>query len=226
MSTNIKKTNIIKYFTISFCVIMCLLATVAIINPLSSQKKSIASSVDIIYNKINSDLIEMSEVSPELAMSSNPYDYIKASKGYNHLIELGVEAIPYISNYITNSESGLSSYILAIAIEDIASCNVYEATGIDWATSKEFANAWDNFKSNATDNVNKIIKRNKDAEDIIEEIKPYGVLAIHAINNLEKSSNTRNLSFTNKECITKLSEYKDTFNLTSSEEKVLSNYIK
>ena len=69
-----------------------------------------------IHNIIEQDnyILEMSKVSSEIAMSSNPYDYIKNSHGYDKLVELGVKAIPYIAEYLNESDAGLTSYILAI----------------------------------------------------------------------------------------------------------------
>ena len=101
-----------------------------------------AQEVNNVCNELVDDIDSIREISPELAMSSNPYDYIKNNENYDKLVALGKDAIPELGKRIVNGSNGLYEYMLAAAIEDISDRNVYNETGIDWATANEFVTAW------------------------------------------------------------------------------------
>jgi hypothetical protein len=51
-----------------------------------------------------------------------------------------------MEEYIANN-SGLDSYIVALAMEDIEDINIYEETKINWTNGQEFLRAWRIYKS-------------------------------------------------------------------------------
>ena len=226
MDNSIKNNKIVKYSMICFVTLMIIITFVALLLSNSSKKKSMASNIEYITEEINTDVMEISKVSPETVTSSNPYDYIENSEGYDKLVDLGIEAIPYITEYVNDADACLTSYILAIAMEDITDCSIYEAEGVDWCTSKEFADAWNNFRNTSKYKVNKILNSNKAIDEKIDELKPYGVFAVPAINNMENKNITRGISENNNSDMMKLVKYGDSFKLDSNEIEFLDNYLK
>lgn len=95
------------------------------------------------------------EISEEVEenMSSNPYDYIRVSCKYRKLLSLGKDALPKMEQYIEDN-GGLEGYIVALAMEDIENCTMYEETNIDWANSQEFLRAWRVYKRKNNYNFN------------------------------------------------------------------------
>jgi len=98
-------------------------------------------STNMDYSQENADV-----------MSSNPYDYIKYSEEYKNLITLGKEALPQLKNILETQDGDLNSYMIALAMEEIAGVNIYEETNVDWSTSKEFLNAWNVYEKKITVN--------------------------------------------------------------------------
>lgn len=225
MDNSIKSNRVVKISVICLIVAMVFVTIFAIIFFNGKKTKSMAANVEDLYNEINSDIEEMATVSPEVAMSSNPFKYIENSEGYDKLVNLGVEALPALDEFVNEADGGLSSYILAIAMEDIANCSVYEATGIDWSTSTEFASAWVNFKNNATEKVEDIIRSDESTKNKLEQIKAYGVFAVPAIDKVEDSMTKRSFSSVDNDTMKKLSKYRDSFNLSTDEIDTISEYI-
>lgn len=135
MNKNIKKSIIIVSLGCAITALSCAFLV-------TNQKKSMAQEVNNICEDIVEDVESMRVVSSEIAMSSNPYDYIKNCDAYDDLVALGKDAIPEIGRQIVNGSNGLNEYMLASAIEEISGRDVYEETGIDWSTGEEFVTAW------------------------------------------------------------------------------------
>ena len=212
--------------------IVCSIVTVVIITIASvisfhnrEKNKSMAANVADICNEINDDINAMSSISPEIAMSSNPFDYIENSDGYDKLVNLGVEAIPTLEECIRDGDGGLISYMLAVAMEEIAKCSVYEVTGIDWSTSKEFESALIKLKNESYENIEDIIKSDIDIDKKIEQLKPYGVFVIPVIDSVEQNMNTRKFSNINIEDMKAIANYKEEYGLTTDEVELLTNYM-
>lgn len=75
--------------------------------------------------------------------SSNPYDYTK-NEYYNNIINLGKDAVPVLENMYKNKKlSGVNAYLSALAIQDIAKCNLYEKYNLEWSTAEEFYILWE-----------------------------------------------------------------------------------
>lgn len=76
MDNSIKNNKIVKYSIICFVTLMIIITLVALLMSNSSKKKSMASNIEYITEEINTDVMEISKVSPEVVTSSNPYDYL------------------------------------------------------------------------------------------------------------------------------------------------------
>ena len=106
MDNSIKNNKIVKYSIICFVTLMIIITVVALLLSNSSKKKSMAANIENITEEINNDVMEISRISPELATSSNPYDYIENSKGYDKLVQYGdsfnldSNEIEFLDNYL------------------------------------------------------------------------------------------------------------------------------
>lgn len=106
MDNSIKNNKIVKYSMICFVTLMIIITFVALLLSNSSKKKSMAYNIEDITEEINTDVIEISKVSPEVVTSSNPYDYIENSKGYDKLVQYGdsfkldSNEIEFLDNYL------------------------------------------------------------------------------------------------------------------------------
>lgn len=90
--------------------------------------------------EIDENFTQMSNLSVEQTLSSDPYDYIN-NEYYDNIIALGTPAMDVLEeNYHSGGYTGLDAYIVALAIQDIADMNLYECTGTDWETPEEFFN--------------------------------------------------------------------------------------
>jgi hypothetical protein len=120
---------------------------------ISKIGKSEAASVK---DNLNDELISYidSSYKEEEFMSSNPYEYIKSNE-YENIVKQGKESLPQLKKILEKQDSGLNSYIIALAMEEIAGVNIREETNIDWATSKEFLKAWNIYEEN-----NDILEKN------------------------------------------------------------------
>ncbi|MCP1311402.1 hypothetical protein [Paenibacillus tyrfis] len=80
-----------------------------------------SSSKAISIVDIRNEVDRLIQNDPQLAYSSNPYDYVKNNKAYHHIVKIGYPALPEIERMITDGNSyGLEKYLLAIAAEEIA----------------------------------------------------------------------------------------------------------
>ena len=110
MKNNIKK--LVICMSISCIVLSTALSYNYLLN---KQPKSMAQEVNNVCNELVDDIDSIREISPELAMSSNPYDYIKNNENYDKLVarmkQMGIETDPLywyleLRKYGTNIHSG------------------------------------------------------------------------------------------------------------------------
>lgn len=105
-----------------------------------TNNKEQITNEDNIEEKILENLKQIGELSD--TASSNPYDYIK-NENYKNIIKLGKKAVPVLEEmYNSNKLSGVYAYISALAVQDIAGCNLYEEYDLDWSTAEEFYTLW------------------------------------------------------------------------------------
>ena len=117
---------------------------------LSNTNNTLAAEVEFNFTK-------MSEVSPEQALSSNPYDYID-NEYFDNVVALGFPAMVYLDEQYHNGElHGLNAYIAALAMEDISGMHIYECTGVDCENAEQFFEQWDKVMKNLPDTFSAII---------------------------------------------------------------------
>lgn len=125
------KNNLFKKIIIIFCAfLLCGCA--------SEENEQIPQ--DKIKETINTNLEKIMTVSD--VTSSNPYDYTQ-NEYYQNIIAIGKQAIPVIEEMYENKElNSLNAYIVALAIQEIADCNLHEKYNIDWINADEFFTNW------------------------------------------------------------------------------------
>ena len=131
-------------------------------------------------NKLTETIMENSLKNPNMAMSSNPYDYIN-NQYYDKIVDMGVEALPIIKKEIQKSKAnGLREYILAVAAEDIAKIDLKEGHDYKtrWASAKDFVPQWHEYLVSIPANVKQINSSNISKEEKTEKLIKLGKPAI------------------------------------------------
>lgn len=115
-----------------------------------------------------------------LAMSSNPYDYIKDNAEYDKLIALGEESLDDLYKLQQDQEKydNFQRYIIAIAIEEITKTDLKQSEEYFWMDADGFSEKWNDFSIEAEENIKDILNNNSLSEnEKIENICFYGTLA-------------------------------------------------
>lgn len=129
-------------------------------------------------DKMKTSLVELAKLNPAKASSSNPYDYVIDNEYYDAIIELGVDALPYLDKILKSAENyGLDEYICAIAIEEIAQINLKERDERPWTTAREFSHTFTQFVKDLESTVNEILRSKKSVEEKSMELGDLGLLA-------------------------------------------------
>ncbi len=167
-----KKT---KASIISACL---LVAGIVFWGSMQNPNTSVAAQIDQNALAIQEDLSKMIRDNPEMASSSNPYDYIKDNKNFDNIVQLGDVALPIIVQKIKNSNNnGLNEYILAIAIERIAKVDL-KKNGEGWNTAKEFSQVWSKHLKNIPNSVDQILVSNQSNNQKVEKLINLGTPAL------------------------------------------------
>lgn len=126
--------------------------------------KSLAKQVEEDYTGIEEIINQAVEKNENLAMSSNPYEYVKNNSYYDRLVSKGISILPILEKKINENQygDGLLGYITAIAIEDITECNLKEDKDLQWATVSEFGDSWKKFKKTAKEKIDALINSKLD----------------------------------------------------------------
>ena len=132
--------------------------------------KSLAKQVEEDYTGIEEIINQAVEKNENLAMSSNPYEYVKNNSYYDRLVSKGISILPILEKKINENQygDGLLGYITAIAIEDITECNLKEDKDLQWATVSEFGDSWKKFKKTAKEKIDADISK----ITIVNEVTP------------------------------------------------------
>lgn len=139
---------------------------------------SIAAQIDQNALAIQEDLSKMISENPEMASSSNPYDYIKDNNHFDNIVQLGDGALPIIAQKLKNSnDNGLNEYILAIAIERIAKVDL-KKNSAGWSTAKEFSQVWSKHLKNIPNSVDQIVASNQSENQKVEKLITLGTPAL------------------------------------------------
>ena len=145
---------------------------------MQQSNTSIAAQIDQNFLAIQKDLSKMIIENPEMASSSNPYDYIKDNKNFDNIVQLGDDALPIIAQKIKSSnDNGLNEYILAIAIERIAKVDL-KKNGEGWTTAKEFSQVWSKHLRNIPNSVEQIVTSNQSDNLKMENLINLGTPAL------------------------------------------------
>lgn len=182
--TNIKSHKLI-YFLVSIILSIVLIITCFTfsINTVSAAEKQTNALINEIQYRIEESLktegAYLSNGMP-LAMSSNPYDYIKDNAEYDKLIALGEESLDDLYKLQQDQEKydNFQRYIIAIAIEEITKTDLKQSEEYFWMDADGFSEKWNDFSIEAEENIKDILNNNSLSEnEKIENICFYGTLA-------------------------------------------------
>lgn len=182
--TNIK-TNKFIYFFISIVLVIAVIITcfVSSTNTASAAEKQTDALINEIQYRIEESLktegAYLSNGMP-LAMSSNPYDYVKDNAEYDKLIALGEESLDDLYKLQQDQEKydSFQRYIIAIAIEEITKTDLKQSEEYFWMDADGFSEKWNDFSIEAEENIKDILNNNSLSEnEKIENICFYGTLA-------------------------------------------------
>jgi hypothetical protein len=130
----------------------------------------------------------MAERDPMLMVQSNPYAYIEGNEYYDALVDMGPVAIPQLEQeFLDPSPKGLSGYLFAAAIEEIAKADILGILDDRYAiaTAWEFLDYWVPVRQGATEDVYAIaLSTSYSVEQKLEKIAYYGLLAVPALGEL------------------------------------------
>ena len=144
-------------------------------------------------SRVNQEIANKIKANPELALSSNPYDYVKGNSAYKKLVDSGVTSVPALVNIIdSSSENGLTEYVCAMAAEEILQVNTKTVVNENytWSNAKNWSRQIKKFANDVESNVNYI--SNKSLSEI-EKKKMYddlGILAVPYLDSIGKYDGT------------------------------------
>jgi hypothetical protein len=132
------------------------------------------------------------EADPMLKVQSNPYVYLDNNKYYQAIVDKGPAAIPELEKALADpgdsGTHGLSAYLFAAAIEEIAQADVEGIIDDRYAigTAGEFMDYWLAIKKSATKDVRAIaLSSEYSNKEKLEKIDNYGLLAVPALDELK-----------------------------------------
>lgn len=123
-------------------IIVCLVLSLFLCGCESKDNKS---NDNQLANDIKENIENLLKVNS--GSSSNPYDYIH-TEYYNDIVNLGEDAIPVLIKMYKDGEfskDGLDSYIISIAIQEIANCSLYNKYQLSYANPSEFFDLWEKY---------------------------------------------------------------------------------
>lgn len=195
-------------------------------NQLNNKTVSaIENEVQFNLEKMEHSIDQMMEVDPLLALSSNPYDYIKNNQYYDNIMNLNIEALPYLEKELKNSqENGLNEYIFVIAMQEISKVDINGILEKEyaWENAKEFESKWTHVKNTVNDDVLNIIKSDSlSLKQKENKLSCYGLLAVPAMQKNLK--NMRSMDVSVKQSIENMIQE---FSISESDMNILIDYVK
>ncbi|MFC3747453.1 hypothetical protein [Paenibacillus sp. GCM10012306] len=153
----------------------------------ASVEKQIDENLNGLAKQLQTEVANKAE----LAMSSNPYDYLKNSVEYANIVNLGTDAIPVLEKKIDESEgSSLFAYIFAAAIEEISKVNLKEDQSTTWASGDIFSAKWKLKLSTLPEEVEKIANSELPEDQKLALLTKLGVPAVPFIIDQVESGKT------------------------------------
>jgi hypothetical protein len=132
--------------------------------------------------------VVLREKNPMALAMSNPGSYIDGNEYYAAIVATGPAAMFELEQEIIAADNnGLSVFLFALAIEDIAKADYCAIMDDEFAMSdgKRFVTHWTPIRRNASQAVNKIILgEGADAKAKLDRIAPYGILAAPALEEM------------------------------------------
>lgn len=152
---------------------------------------AISSEIDRSMNIIIQQIQDLAKNDPDLAISSNPYDYIKNNPEFDNIVNLGTQALPVIIEKIDNSShDGLVEYILSIAAEKISKVDLKKKEKFQWQTAKQFSKNYKEYVKEVPKMTEDIITSKKSSSDKVNELTDLGVVAIpYILDGIEAGHN-------------------------------------
>ncbi|MDO3410384.1 hypothetical protein QWJ34_11480 [Saccharibacillus sp. CPCC 101409] len=197
-----------------------------------SANTALAEQVDTNMVAIQETINKEVELRSEIAMSSNPYDYIKDNEDFENIVSLGNDALPVLQSKIQQSPNdGLQEYILAIAIEEISKTDLKKNPSTEWISAKDFEGEWKNFLKEIPSKVDIISKSSEASSDKVNGLLELGTPAIPFIIDKVEEGNKDLLPalevLTKEDGNLKMNSSLSTEELVKSKEKYknLRNYV-
>jgi hypothetical protein len=139
-------------------------------------QKSIAAEVDRNLVDMMKTIDQSSSAS---MMSSNPYDYIKDNPSFDAIVALGVDALPVLEQGLrATEESGLREYIMCVAIERIAGCDLKQFGDSAWDRAEVFKAKWNDYLKGMPARVKQIMESGHDLQALADQIAKLGAPAV------------------------------------------------
>lgn len=129
-----------------------------------------------------------------LALSSNPYDYVKSNPEFDKLIAMGADAVAPLEECLANGEkySSFDRYIIAIAIEEITKVDFKQCEEYTWEDAESFMISWEKAKSDVVKIVPEVLSDNTlTNEEKWAEIAKYGTLSIAPLQEVQQKLSSK-----------------------------------
>ena len=141
------KRNTILWLLRSTLAVCCIAAVVLCYT--SFDASAAQSDIRALIADFDDEIVSSSD--SMLNLSSNPYDYIVHNKNYTSLVSHGFAALPDIEAALADQkDNGLSTYILAIAYEEITNMDLKADSYMGrffWDSGKKFYSRLEPYKS-------------------------------------------------------------------------------
>lgn len=124
-----------------------------------------------------------------LALSSNPYDYIKGNTEFEKLVAMGEDAIVPLEKCLANTEkySSFDRYVIAIALEEITKVDFKQYGEYAWEDAESFMVSWEKAKIDVATIVPAVLSDNTlTNEEKWAEIAKYGLLSIDPLQEAQQ----------------------------------------
>lgn len=143
----------------------------------SSAEPTYAGEVRKSLDQITKGIDKPSD--PQVALSSNPYDYIRTNQDYQAIVALGFEALPALEAELDGTAAnGLREYIICIAIEDITNCDLKQFPDSAWDRASVFRSNWDAYLHGMPERVSAIMSSGRTPAEKATELQKLGAPAI------------------------------------------------
>lgn len=212
---NNRSKRLIYFSLIIVLSIAVIIGSIFLFSKPSQIEAQVASAMSDIVGKMNDENYmqgKFLENGMPLAMSSNPYDFIKDNEAFDKIIALGMEALPELVKIQNNNDmyGSLERYLIAIAIETISKTDLKAYEEFAWDQADAFARNWSKFEKEAAIAIPAIVNDGKlNNNEKLAKLAKYGMLSLQAMES-DKNINQTSL----------FGDVKDKFEKSSRDELV------